>query len=177
MDNEGLKEGTPGKRAKKGRGAGVGASSAGHLLEGGPGAFPEAVASATAGDPSHAPSTAGTSLEGGPKKTPSPEARSSEERALLEGGFLSETRQSPKAGSSDDCATSNEALAGFAATARELRLKRRNPSPVVALRIKPDILLKYKSLGKGYTSIMSDVLNYVAENPEILAKASTAGQE
>ena len=58
--------------------------------------------------------------------------------------------------------------------AREVRRNRRNPSPVVALRIKPDALLKYKALGKGYTSIMADVLNYVADNPEILLKVSGA---
>jgi GTP:adenosylcobinamide-phosphate guanylyltransferase len=38
---------------------------------------------------------------------------------------------------------------------------------VVALRVKPDVLSKYKALGRGYTSIMADVLNYVADNPEI----------
>jgi hypothetical protein len=32
-------------------------------------------------------------------------------------------------------------------------------------------LSKYKALGKGYTGIMADVLNYVADNPEILTKA------
>ncbi|MDR3147690.1 MAG: BrnA antitoxin family protein [Treponema sp.] len=63
-----------------------------------------------------------------------------------------------------------EALAEFAAKARELRKSRRNPAPVVALRLKPDVLSKYKALGKGYTSIMADVLNYVADNPEILSK-------
>ena len=66
--------------------------------------------------------------------------------------------------------SSPEALAEFAAMARELRKNRRNPSPVVALRIKPDVLSKYKALGKGYTGIMADVLNYVADNPEILNK-------
>jgi len=71
-----------------------------------------------------------------------------------------------------DCPSSTpEALAEFAAMARELRRNRRNPSPVVALRVKPDVLSKYKALGRGYTSIMADVLNYVAENPEILSKA------
>ena len=71
-----------------------------------------------------------------------------------------------------DCPPSSpEALAEFAAMARELRKNRRNPSPVVALRLKPDVLSKYKALGRGYTSIMADVLNYVADNPEILSKA------
>ena len=72
-----------------------------------------------------------------------------------------------------DCPPSSpETLAEFAAMARELRRNRRNPSPVVALRVKPDVLTKYKALGRGYTGIMADVLNYVAENPEILARAS-----
>jgi xanthine/CO dehydrogenase XdhC/CoxF family maturation factor len=35
---------------------------------------------------------------------------------------------------------------------------------------KPDVLAKYKALGRGYTGIMADVLNYVADNPEILSK-------
>jgi uncharacterized protein (DUF4415 family) len=70
-----------------------------------------------------------------------------------------------------DCPPSTpEALAEFAAMARELRKNRRNPAPVVALRLMPDVLAKYKALGKGYTGIMADVLNYVADNPEILSK-------
>ncbi|MDR1445689.1 MAG: BrnA antitoxin family protein [Treponema sp.] len=73
-----------------------------------------------------------------------------------------------------DCPPSTpEALAEFAAMAREIRKNRRNPAPVVALRLKPDVLSKYKALGKGYTSIMADVLKYVADNPEILSKART----
>jgi uncharacterized protein (DUF4415 family) len=70
-----------------------------------------------------------------------------------------------------DCPPSTpEALAEFAAMARELRKNRRNPAPVVALRLMPEVLAKYKALGKGYTGIMADVLNYVADNPEILSK-------
>jgi hypothetical protein len=42
-----------------------------------------------------------------------------------------------------DCPESTpEALAEFAAMARELRKNNRNPSPVVALRVKPDTLSK-----------------------------------
>jgi uncharacterized protein (DUF4415 family) len=70
-----------------------------------------------------------------------------------------------------DCPPSTpEALAEFAAMARERRKNRRNPAPVVALRLMPEVLAKYKALGKGYTGIMADVLNYVAGNPEILSK-------
>jgi uncharacterized protein (DUF4415 family) len=61
-----------------------------------------------------------------------------------------------------------EALAEFAAMARELRRNKRNTKPVIALRLMPEALEKYKALGKGYTGIMADVLNYVADNPEIL---------
>jgi uncharacterized protein (DUF4415 family) len=82
-----------------------------------------------------------------------------------------EARKTSRAPDPECPSSTPEALAEFAAMARELRKNRRNPSPVVALRVKPDVLSKYKSLGKGYTSIMADVLNYVAENPEILAKA------
>jgi uncharacterized protein (DUF4415 family) len=71
-----------------------------------------------------------------------------------------------------DCPPSTpEALAEFAAMAREIRKNRRNPAPVVAIRLMPEVLAKYKALGKGYTGIMADVLNYVADNPEILSKA------
>jgi N-acetylglutamate synthase-like GNAT family acetyltransferase/uncharacterized protein (DUF4415 family) len=63
---------------------------------------------------------------------------------------------------------SPEALADFAAQARELR--KRKASPVVSIRVKPEALEKYKALGRGYSGIMADVLNYVADNPEILSK-------
>ena len=85
---------------------------------------------------------------------------------------VKEARKSPKVYDPDCPPSTPEALAEFAAMAREVRRNRRNPSPVVALRVKPDTLSKYKALGKGYTSIMADVLNYVAENPEILSRAS-----
>jgi uncharacterized protein (DUF4415 family) len=84
---------------------------------------------------------------------------------------VKEARKTPKMHDPDCPLSTPEALAEFAAMARELRRNRRNPSPVVALRVKPDALSKYKSLGKGYTGIMADVLNYVADNPEILSMA------
>ena len=85
-----------------------------------------------------------------------------------------EARKAPKVYDPDCPPSTPEALAEFAAMARELRKNKRNPSPVVALRVKPDVLSKYKALGKGYTGIMADVLNYVADNPEILSRASGA---
>ena len=73
----------------------------------------------------------------------------------------------------EDCPESTpEALAEFAALARARRQKKMKP--VVALRVEPEALKKYKSLGTGYTGIMADVLNYVANNPEILSRASGA---
>jgi len=72
-----------------------------------------------------------------------------------------------------DCPESTpEALAEFAAMARARR--QRKVKPMVALRVEPEALEKYKSLGDGYTGIMADVLNYVADNPEILSMASGA---
>jgi uncharacterized protein (DUF4415 family) len=71
-----------------------------------------------------------------------------------------------------DCPESTpEALAEFAAMARELRKNMKAKKPAVTIRISSSCLSKYKSLGKGYTGIMADVLDYVAENPDILAKA------
>ena len=66
----------------------------------------------------------------------------------------------------------HETLKEFALLAAERnRLRRRQ---AVTIRIVPDCLSKYKALGKGYTGIMADVLDYVANNPEILSKASNA---
>ena len=73
-----------------------------------------------------------------------------------------------------DCPESTpEALAEFAAKARELRRNMKRIKPAVTIRMTPGCLEKYKALGKGYTGIMADVLNYVADNPEILSKVLT----
>ena len=66
--------------------------------------------------------------------------------------------------------SSPEALAEFAAMARERKKNKSNPLPIVALRIQPEVLAKYKSLGRGYSGIMADVLSLAANNPEILKK-------
>ena len=69
----------------------------------------------------------------------------------------------------EDCPESTpEALAEFARLARARR--KRKVKPMVALRVESEALEKYKTLGSGYTGIMADVLNYVANNPEILSK-------
>jgi uncharacterized protein (DUF4415 family) len=61
-----------------------------------------------------------------------------------------------------------EALKEFAHLAAERN--RQKKRQVVTIRLVPDCLSKYKALGKGYTSIMADVLNYAVNNPEILSK-------
>ena len=61
-----------------------------------------------------------------------------------------------------------EALKEFAFMAAKRNKQRRRQA--VTIRVIPGCLEKYKALGKGYTGIMADVLNYVADNPEILSK-------
>jgi uncharacterized protein (DUF4415 family) len=60
-----------------------------------------------------------------------------------------------------------EALAEFAAV--RAAQKKKDVRPVVALRIEPDVLEKYKALGRGYSGIMADVLRAAADNPEFLS--------
>ncbi|MDR1972434.1 MAG: BrnA antitoxin family protein [Treponema sp.] len=79
-----------------------------------------------------------------------------------------EARRHPEAYDPECPPSSPQALAEFAAQARELR--KRKSAPVVSVRVKPETLERFKALGRGYSGTMGDVLNYVAENPEILAK-------
>jgi uncharacterized protein (DUF4415 family) len=65
---------------------------------------------------------------------------------------------------------SPEALDEFATMARSLS-DFADIKPVIALRISPETLAKFKSLGRGYTGIMADVLEYAANNPELITKA------
>jgi uncharacterized protein (DUF4415 family) len=79
-----------------------------------------------------------------------------------------EARKHPETYDPECPPSSPQALAEFAAQARELR--KRKAAPVVSIRVKPETLEKYKSLGRGYSGIMADVLNYAADNPDILSK-------
>jgi uncharacterized protein (DUF4415 family) len=63
-----------------------------------------------------------------------------------------------------------EVLAEFAALRAAKRKK--DVRPVVAIRIQPEVLEKYKSLGRGYSGIMADVLKLAADTPDILSRAS-----
>ena len=67
----------------------------------------------------------------------------------------------------DDCPKSTpEALKEFAMQRAEMNRQKRRQA--VTIRVQPDVLEKYKSLGSGYTGIMADVLRLAADNPEIL---------
>jgi uncharacterized protein (DUF4415 family) len=63
-----------------------------------------------------------------------------------------------------------EALKEFAQLAAERN--RRKKKQTITIRIAPNVLESYKTMGSGYTGIMSDVLQYAVNNPAILAEAT-----
>ena len=62
-----------------------------------------------------------------------------------------------------------EALKEFAHLAAERNRRKKKQS--ITIRVAPDVLQSYKTMGDGYTGIMADVLKYAVENPGILANA------
>ena len=70
----------------------------------------------------------------------------------------------------EDCPPSSpEALKEFAQLAAERnRLKKKRS---ITIRVAPDVLESYKTMGEGYTGIMADVLKYAVDNPGILTEA------
>jgi len=71
----------------------------------------------------------------------------------------------------DECPESTpKALADFASMARELRYKQRNAKRSVSVRLSSECIEQYKSLGRGYTSIMADILSFAVQDPDILRK-------
>jgi len=73
----------------------------------------------------------------------------------------------------DDCPKSTpKALKEFAMQRAEMNRQKRRQT--VTIRIQPEVLEKYKTLGRGYSGIMADVLRLAADNPEILSRASGA---
>jgi len=66
--------------------------------------------------------------------------------------------------------SSPEALKEFAQLAAERN--RRKKKQTITIRIAPNVLESYKTMGNGYTGIMSDVLQYAVNNPAILAEAT-----
>jgi len=70
----------------------------------------------------------------------------------------------------EDCPPSSpETLKEFAQLAAERNRRKKKQS--VTIRVTPDVLENYKTMGNGYTGVMADVLKYAADNPDILAKA------
>ena len=71
----------------------------------------------------------------------------------------------------EDCPPSTpEALKEFAHLAAERNRRKKKKS--VTIRIAPDVLESYKTMGDGYTGIMADVLKYAVNNPDILTEAT-----
>ena len=66
--------------------------------------------------------------------------------------------------------SSPEALKEFAELAAE-RNRRKKKLPIT-IRVTPDVLESYKTMGSGYTAIMSDVLAYAVNNPAVLTEAT-----
>ena len=63
-----------------------------------------------------------------------------------------------------------EALKEFAQLAAERNRRKKKQS--VTIRVTPDVLENYKTMGDGYTGIMADVLKYALDNPGILSAAT-----
>ena len=71
----------------------------------------------------------------------------------------------------EDCpASTPEALKEFAFLAAERNRQKKKRS--ITIRVSPDVLESYKTMGSGYTGIMADVLKYAINNPSILTEAT-----
>jgi len=83
---------------------------------------------------------------------------------------LREASRHPIVYDNDSPKLSPEALKEFAHLAAERNRRRKKQS--ITIRIAPDILESYKTMGEGYTGIMADVLKYAVTNPGILSEAT-----
>jgi uncharacterized protein (DUF4415 family) len=79
-----------------------------------------------------------------------------------------DARKAPPVYDPDCPPSSPEALKEFAHLAAERNRRKKKQS--VTIRIAPDVLESYKTIGAGYTGIMADVLKYAVNNPDILSK-------
>jgi uncharacterized protein (DUF4415 family) len=81
-----------------------------------------------------------------------------------------DARKAPPVYDPDCPPSSPEALKEFAhlATERNRRKKKRS----ITIRVSPDVLESYKTMGSGYTGIMADVLKYAVSNPSVLTEAT-----
>jgi len=66
--------------------------------------------------------------------------------------------------------SSPETLKEFAHLAAERNQRKKKKS--ITIRVAPDILESYKTMGEGYTGIMADVLKYAINNPTVLTNAT-----
>jgi uncharacterized protein (DUF4415 family) len=81
-----------------------------------------------------------------------------------------EARKAPPVCDPDCPPSSPEALKEFAHLAAERNRRKKTQS--ITIRIAPDVLESYKTMGSGYTGIMADVLQYAVNNPAVLAEAT-----
>ena len=72
---------------------------------------------------------------------------------------------------SNDCPPSTpEALKEFAFLAAKRNRRKKKQS--ITIRVAPEVLESYKTMGSGYTGVMADVLKYAVDNPDILSNAT-----
>ncbi|MDR3123738.1 MAG: BrnA antitoxin family protein [Treponema sp.] len=80
---------------------------------------------------------------------------------------LREAKKHPIVYTEDSPESTPEALKEFARLAAERNRRKKKKS--VTIRMAPDVLESYKTMGDGYTGIMADVLKYALDNPGVLA--------
>lgn len=81
--------------------------------------------------------------------------------------MLRELESSPAVPDEDCPELTNEQMAKFAEAARERRQRLQNKQ-TVAIRLSPQALDKAKSLGKGYTAVLSRILEAALADNEII---------
>jgi uncharacterized protein (DUF4415 family) len=81
-----------------------------------------------------------------------------------------EARKVPPVYDPDCPPSSPEALKEFAHLAVERNRRKKKRS--ITIRVSPDVLESYKTMGNGYTGIMADVLKYAVSNPAVLTEAT-----
>jgi len=83
---------------------------------------------------------------------------------------IREARKAPPVYDPDCPPSTPEALKEFAHLAAERNRRKKKQS--ITIRIAPDVLESYKTMGSGYTGIMSDVLQYAVNNPAVISEAT-----
>ena len=81
--------------------------------------------------------------------------------------MLKELEASPAVPDEDCPELTDEQMAKFAEAARERRQRLQNKQ-TVAIRLSPQALTKAKSLGKGYTAVLSRILEAALADNETL---------